>query len=1768
MRKTLCLLLIFCLLTAQAVPTFALTLESAGKPDEAPLAGDFAVTAENAVVYASAKTGASFDLPEGAWRVTNDGGTDASVNGRTLTATGYAGIVTLEADGETLTVHLVGGNKWRPGLNFLTGTLDPIDITEENGALAVGENADVRPVNFGGAADTNPVAQYETNYGTHFFPIEEMPFDRRMLISFDFTGASNTTRILVNTSREHYFYYDFGDKNNKGKWDTYRYDGPADANATSNYASINKIGFIICWSGYVEAFFDNYLFVPFYKITYTGAQDADVYYLYDDEGNVASAYPVDETKTVSPDDPDTVFLGWSTQRNALEPMAVVPLHNEDVTLYPVWRLENAVPYELAVDGPSEVVITPDEKTYAFAARFDTAVPDKSISWSVDDESTAVIDENGVLTPLKTGSVTVTAAANYYPYKSASKKVSVRYDENAQFVTVRFEGDVQTLPADLRLLKGARLKVNAFNNCVSALPGKRFNGWSADGGVLLDDPVIEEDTVLTAVVNDDYNFAVPANLNDWRFNAGGTSQENNELVCTYNATHTDPYITNDTLSIAIPKYRAIDYLLDVNYKENGVPKQLQVGQTLEATYFSRTGEDVHWQRHANGTVQSITEDGKYALVHCDMSTNNFWEGTLQLIRFDFIGNAKYDFAVRYIRFVPRDEFKFDTVSITGIDAPVTGRLPDADGKTGSADFEIASIEWEGALSETGRFAENTSYTVKIALKAADRAHRFAQDATATVDGREAGITVDDMGNALVTLSFDETEPLIPFTAVIDGPDTVGRKDRSFAYRLAITSEKDIPDKTAVWSTDAPEIVDVDENTGRVTAKKNGTFTLSAVSNYDPSVTLTKTVAVAGIDDTPAHIVFHPGTQDAFAVCDLPEDLLTNELMVDLTAVGAPKRDGYVFLGWSLKEDSVETADGFTVTGDTDVYAVWGKGLSFDFNGTDHGVKPASCTTTVGDTHLTVQTNAKQLDARLELPGISLDPKVYGTVQIKMAVDTPSMIEVFFGADGSGIHWANAKQTDHAGAELDKDELYTIDLSAVTGWKNASRITAMWVDPFQSVSTTARIDYIRVLDPTRTVTYDAADGVLVSGNASVKAAFGSTLLPAAKAEKDGCRFLGWSKTPDGKMTQSVFVNDDITLYAVYAPDAQKTDNNTAVIENVRTQSDTAVLVKTAAGASVSAKKGDYTVSGRANANGYAVLLLAPDDEPSDVKVTSSADVISACVTSEANAESIAEAVKQTKPSSGGADKPKSYDLAVQTVENEREAYNTDSANGSAADDLASKKPIFFGFDKAYEKDLFLLAKNASPATFADGVLTYHVLSKSGAKKFNTELTTTDVAFDADSHRYAVVRARGIGLDNPRLRLRYRKAFGEFSNIDSVRCTLSDEYAVYVYDMKKTENWYGTVEQLQFLLESNNGGTLDIDWLLFTNDLPADTEGYDEASDLFAAVKDGNAPFEDVKEEAWYFGEVTNAYKRGLVEGRSANAYEPESDVTVAEVLTLAVRLRCRVEGKEPPKVSADGAWYADYVSQALSFGIDDGKRFANYTVPAARRDVAFIMARALPDAYLKRINLFSEVPDMTSRDRDRSAVLKLYGAGVLTGADEAYDFLPDAPVTRAEMAAIVLRMALPSARKRVFTEEERLAGRKTYTAQDIVSGASKSVTYEDFRLKDGMAVSVSKYVDTTVIFGSALFGQLNGSDVSKITIGVKFDTQNVKPALQLFYLLPGENWTESHSFRGVVTSTDENGVMNVEFDTSSAKPFKNIIEELRFDPFDAKDVEFAIAYIVIE
>ena len=161
-----------------------------------------------------------------------------------------------------------------------------------------------------------------------------------------------------------------------------------------------------------------------------------------------------------------------------------------------------------------------------------------------------------------------------------------------------------------------------------------------------------------------------------------------------------------------------------------------------------------------------------------------------------------------------------------------------------------------------------------------------------------------------------------------------------------------------------------------------------------------------------------------------------------------------------------------------------------------------------------------------------------------------------------------------------------------------------------------------------------------------------------------------------------------------------------------------------------------------------------------------------------------------------------------------------------------------------------------------------------------------------------------------------------------------------------------------------------------------------------------FTDVTQDVWYHDYVEEMYQAGVIDGLSDEIFGGEDTMSWGQAFKLiTLAIGCR----EPEPVEGEH-WAYPYIELALDhrlvYTFDE-----DYLDEAPTRlQVARMVARAL--------DLLS-IPQGESpfADCDDGYVTHLYEKGILVGAgheDGEMLFVPDAPITRAEMTAILWRM----------------------------------------------------------------------------------------------------------------------------------------------------------------
>ena len=421
------------------------------------------------------------------------------------------------------------------------------------------------------------------------------------------------------------------------------------------------------------------------------------------------------------------------------------------------------------------------------------------------------------------------------------------------VTVEFVGEgLNKLPETISVISGDVIDLSDYEYVKSAVPGKNFNGWSTTGDFfdIIHGPVtITENTTFIADVSYNIDFGLPANnrINDDTIKDGWSANNatieplyngNSMLIKHKPGNRDDVFPNKGGFSVPMAKYKNITLYIDAEYADNGETNKFVDGFETEGIYFGRPGEGAAGSRLVSGYVEGFieTENGKYAIVRHKMYEHAQWVGSLNYFRFDAY-NGFCGYAIRAIVFEEADPFEEDTIAISGIEIPEPGKLPvtTAADDTGIAD--VTSVTWTPDNFQKGRFAENTAYTVSIAVTPkAQTGKCFADDIKATLNGEAADITLNEDGSAVITYTFPATGEYVNFDYEIVGPDFIYIDGEPKQYSVNFTVDEGLLDKTFEWTVDDTTVATIDAETGALTPLKSGHITVSAQSNYNVNVSL--------------------------------------------------------------------------------------------------------------------------------------------------------------------------------------------------------------------------------------------------------------------------------------------------------------------------------------------------------------------------------------------------------------------------------------------------------------------------------------------------------------------------------------------------------------------------------------------------------------------------------------------------------------------------------------------------------------------------------------------------------------------------------------------------------------------------------------------------------------------------------------------------------------------------------------------------------------------
>lgn len=237
----------------------------------------------------------------------------------------------------------------------------------------------------------------------------------------------------------------------------------------------------------------------------------------------------------------------------------------------------------------------------------------------------------------------------------------------------------------------------------------------------------------------------------------------------------------------------------------------------------------------------------------------------------------------------------------------------------------------------------------------------------------------------------------------------------------------------------------------------------------------------------------------------------------------------------------------------------------------------------------------------------------------------------------------------------------------------------------------------------------------------------------------------------------------------------------------------------------------------------------------------------------------------------------------------------------------------------------------------------------------------------------------------------------------------------DLASAEFYTGTAARLALRDQSGTATTIMV------SALPQLLESRKVPGWQFPLSHSRKAVFQDVAENDWFSRWVDLAYSVGMMEGTGGGKFEPLRSLTVAEALRLAACMESRVRQDDfHVQPVSSPAWYTSSVVYCEASGIIGSGEFSqkDYDRPITRAEMARIFAGATPVRSIRNINdlnhIRTSIPDVAAGDPGAEAVYGLYAKGILNGVDGTHAFHPDSPLTRAEAAAIVARIARPEQR----------------------------------------------------------------------------------------------------------------------------------------------------------
>ena len=169
-----------------------------------------------------------------------------------------------------------------------------------------------------------------------------------------------------------------------------------------------------------------------------------------------------------------------------------------------------------------------------------------------------------------------------------------------------------------------------------------------------------------------------------------------------------------------------------------------------------------------------------------------------------------------------------------------------------------------------------------------------------------------------------------------------------------------------------------------------------------------------------------------------------------------------------------------------------------------------------------------------------------------------------------------------------------------------------------------------------------------------------------------------------------------------------------------------------------------------------------------------------------------------------------------------------------------------------------------------------------------------------------------------------------------------------------------------------------------------------------------YADVPASYWGYAAIQRAGELGLMEGTGGGKFSPDTSMTRAQFIAIAVR----AIGKEAEARSYGGeSWYSGYITAAEKFGVISKDLFSDdYNKPMTREEMAYVVTNALKlnGESAEQIVPAANIPDLVLCRNYAEQVRFAYSMGVLAGVNDNGDFDPRGTLTRAAGATVAVRL----------------------------------------------------------------------------------------------------------------------------------------------------------------